>query len=383
MVKRMILMLVVVLLLIGGIFAYRFHQFAQMGKAMAAQKQPPVAVSAIAAQADKWQPALRTTGSIAAVQGVVLSNELAGVVDKIGFESGQVVEKGALLVQLNTSTEEAQLKSAQAAAELARQNLDRAKKLRESNVNAQADLDTSQAQYDQALANVENIRAAIAKKSITAPFSGRLGIRLVNLGQFLAVGTQIVSLQSLDPVYVDFTLPQQDVRDVRVGQEVQLSVDAFPSVPFTGKVTALDSKLDEATRSVRVQATFENGDHRLEPGMFGNVSVLLPAQQDVVTVPQTAITYNPYGDVVYVIESAKDQNGQPVAGDKGEAALTVRQQFVKIGETRGDQVSILSGVKPGEQVVTAGQLKLRNGVSVKINNSVPVANNPAPTPPNT
>jgi membrane fusion protein (multidrug efflux system) len=379
----MILMLVVVLLVIGGIFGYRFHQFAEMGKAMAAMKQPPVAVSATEARADKWQPMLRTTGTIAAVQGVVLSNELAGVVEKIGFESGESVKKGALLVQLNTETEQAQLRSLQAATELARQNLERAKRLRESNVNAQADLDNSQAQFEQAVANVENIKAAIAKKSIVAPFSGKLGIRQINLGQYLPAGTPIVSLQSLDPIYVNFTLPQQDIRDVKVNQEVSLTVDAFPGATFQGKINAFDSKIDETTRTVRVQATFSNADGRLNPGMFGNVAVLLPAKSDVITVPQMAITYNPYGDVVYVVEPAKSKDGQPQLDEKGQPELTVRQQFVKVGETRGDQVSILSGLKAGDRVVTAGQLKLRNGVTIQINNSVPVANNPSPNPPNT
>lgn len=379
----MILMLVVVLLVIGGIFGFRLHQFAQMGKQMAAMKPPPVAVSSTHAQPATWQPALHTVGSLAAVQGVTISNELAGVVEKIGFESGESAKKGALLVKLDTQAEEAQLRSLDAATELARQNLDRAKRLRESNVNAQADLDTAQAQYDQATANAQNLRAAIAKKTITAPFSGTLGIRQINLGQYLPAGTPIVSLQSLNPIYVNFTLPQQDVRDLKDGQPVTLTIDAFPGATFTGKINAFDSKIDETTRTVRVQATFDNGDGRLKPGMFGNVSVLLPTKTDVLTVPQVAVAYNPYGDVVYVIEPEKSKDGQPVLDAKGQPALTVRQQFVKLGETRGDQVAVLGGLKAGDEVVTAGQLKLRNGVEVQINNSVPVPNNPSPNPPNT
>lgn len=374
MAKRMILMLVVMLLLVGGIFGFRFRQFAQAGKASAGQKPPPVTVSSVLAREETWQPARRTTGALAAVQGVVLSNEFAGIVEKIEFESGAIVRPGALLVQLNITSDQAQLRSAEAAAELARQNLARARTLRTSNVNAQADLDLAQAQHDQALASVENLRAIIAKKSILAPFGGRLGLRQVNLGQFLPVGTAIVSLQSLDPIYVNFALPQQDVRHVATGQGVELTLDAFPDTVFKGAISAFDSHLDDATRTVRVQATLPNPAGQLQPGMFGAVAVLLPQQVKVITVPQSAVTYNPYGNVIYVIETASAAAGPP--------ALTVRQQFVKLGETRGDQVAILSGLKPGEQIVTSGQLKLRDGVPVRIDNSVPPPNQSKPNPPN-
>lgn len=383
MIKRMILMLVVVLLLLGGIFGSTIYKGIKMGKAMAAQKPPPITVSKAAVRAESWQPTLKTVGSLTAVQGVVVSNELAGIVEKIEFESGQIVQKGALLVQLNIATEQAQLRSFEAAAELARQNLERAKRLRDSNVNAQSDLDNAKAQFDQAVANAENLRATIAKKSIVAPFAGRLGLRQVNLGQFLAVGSAIVSLQSLDPIYANFTLPQQDVRNVRTGQAVALTIDAYPGIEFKGEITAFDSRLDEGTRTVRVQATLANGDGRLQAGMFAAVAVQLPQKESVVTVPQTAITYNPYGNVVYVIEEAKADGAAPAPGAGGPPALVVRQQFVKVGETRGDQVAILGGLKAGEEIVTAGQLKLRNGVSVRVDNTVPVANNPKPNPPNT
>ncbi|MBI4625539.1 MAG: efflux RND transporter periplasmic adaptor subunit [Verrucomicrobia bacterium] len=383
MIKRMILMLVVVLLLLGGIFGTTIYKGIKTGKAMAAEKPPAITVSKATARAESWQPALRTVGSLTAVQGVVVSNELAGVVEKIEFESGQVVQKGALLVQLNTATEQAQLRSFEAAAELGRQNLERAKKLRNSNVNAQADLDAAEALFQQAVANAENLRAAIAKKAIVAPFGGRLGIRQVNLGQFLAVGTSIVALQSLDPIYVNFTLPQHEVRNVRTGQPVALTIDAYPGTEFKGEITAFDSRLDEATRTVRVQATLGNGDGRLQAGMFAGVAVLLPQRENVITVPQTAITYNPYGNVVYVIEAATGDGAPPAKGANGEPVLTVRQQFVKVGETRGDQVAILGGLKAGDEIVTAGQLKLRNGVHVRVDNTVPVANSPKPNPPNT
>lgn len=375
-------MLAAMLVLVGGIFAWRFYQISKSGKAAAAQVRPPVTVSAELAREDTWQPTLRTTGSLLAVQGVMMSNESAGIVEKIGFESGDVVQKGALLVQLNVTADHAQLRSYVAAAELARQNLERAKTLRASNVNAPADLEGVQAQHDEALANAENVRAVIAKKTILAPFSGRLGLRQIDLGQFLPVGTDIVSLQSLDPIYVNFALPQQDVSKVKKGQGVELTLDAYPGQLFKGAITAFDSRLDTATRTVRVQATLENKDGLLQPGMFGTVAVLLPQQDKVVTVPQSAVTYNPYGNVIYVIESASAPALSAASGGVSSPVLTVRQQFVKLGETRGDQVAVLSGLKPGEQIVTSGQLKLRDGVNVQIDNTVPAANDPKPTPPN-
>jgi membrane fusion protein (multidrug efflux system) len=378
----MIIMVAAMLVIVGGIFSFKFYQAAQSGKASASQMPPPVTISAETVREDTWQPALRTTGSLVAVQGVVLSNEFAGVVENISFESGDVVQKGALLVQLNIATDQAQLRSYEAAAVLARLNLERAKALRESDVNAQADLDNAQAQFDQALANADNARSIIAKKSIAAPFSGRLGIRQVNLGQFLPVGTTIVSLQSLDPIYVNFALPQQNVCEVVKGQTVELSVDAYPGVAFKGAISAFDSQIDGATRAIRVQATLENKDGRLQPGMFGTVAVLLPQQEKVITVPQTAVTYNPYGNIIYVIETAVAPGDKVASGSATPPMLTVRQQFVKLGETRGDQVAVISGLKPGDRIATSGQLKLRDGVNVQIDNSVPASNNPNSTPPN-
>jgi membrane fusion protein (multidrug efflux system) len=374
-------MLIAVLAVLGGIFGWWMYKGIQMGKAMAAQKPPPVAVSATTAKADAWQPSLHAVGSIAAVQGVVITNEQPGTVAKIAFESGDAVKAGDLLVALDTSVEEAQLNSTKATAELARQTLSRAETLRKSSANAQADLDAAQAQFTQATAQVEQLKATIAKKRLTAPFAGRLGIRKVDLGQFLAAGTAIVSLESLDSVYVNFTLPQKALSQVKVGQQVEIKLDAYQGRTFAGTITSIDPRLDAATRSVNLQATLPNQDEALKPGMFVEADVLLPQQDQVVTVPQTAITYNPYGDVIYVIEPAKKAGGDAAAGRADD--LVVRQQFVTVGATRGDQVAIVKGVKPGERVVTAGQLKLRNGVSVSINNSVPVASDPSPQPPNT
>lgn len=378
MVKRMILMLVVVLALLGGIFGWWAYKGIQMGKAMAAQKPPPTAVSVATATTDSWQPTLQAVGSVKAVQGVVITNELAGTIDEIAFESGQKISRGDLLIDINSSTEAAQLQSANAAVELAKQTLARTEQLMKSKANAQSDLDAAQAQYNQAVATAESLKATLAKKRLVAPFEGRLGIRQVNLGEFLKAGTEIVSLQNLETVYVNFTMPQQALRQLNVGQNIAVSVDTYPDRIFPGKITAIDSRLDDATRSVSIQATLSNQDEALLPGMFTEVKVLLPRKDEVVTVPQTAITYNAYGDVIYVVEPAAASKDGKASDD-----LVVRQQFVTVGDTRGDQVAILQGIKPGERVVTAGQLKLRNGVPVTINNTVPTANNPAPTPPNT
>ena len=371
----MIFMLAVVLVLLGGIFGRWAYKGYKMGQAMAGQKPPPVTVSAQAAREETWQPVINAVGSLAPVQGVTVGAELPGKIVKIAFESGAAVLAGDVLVEQDVSTEETQLRSAEASVALARLNLDRATELHEKNTNSQADLDANAAQFKQATAQADNIRAVINKKTIRAPFAGRLGLRLVNLGQILKEGESIVTLQAVDPLYVNFTLTQQDFPHVTVGQAVQVKVDAYPEAVFTGSINALDSRLDDATRSVRVQTALANADGRLRAGMFANVAVLLPQQEKVVTLPQTAITYNPYGNVVYVIEEGP--------GPKAQATLTVRQQFVKLGSTRGSQIAILTGVKPGEQVVTSGQLKLRNGVAVRIDNQVPAADNPAPVPPNT
>ena len=376
MAKRMILMLVVMLCLLGGIFGRWMYKGIVAGKANAAQRPPPVTVSSAVAREESWQPALHAVGSFVAVQGVTITSELDGTVTRIVFESGAEVRQGELLVQQDISSEEALLAGAQARADLAQLNLQRAIDLRQQNTNSAVDLDTAQALGRQTAAEMAAIQATIAKKTFTAPFSGRLGIRQVNLGQFIKGGTAIVALESLDPIYLNFTLPQQVLKNLQTGQPVHATVDAYPGEVFSGTINALDSRLNDATRSVMVQATLANADQRLRPGMFAGVDVLLPVHENVVTVPQTAVVYNPYGNAVYVVE----ETGGNAAGGP---SLKVRQQFVKVGETRGDQIAIAQGIKPGEQVVTAGQLKLRNDVEVRVDNTVPVADNPAPRPPNT
>jgi len=368
-------MIAAVLIVVGAIAALKFYSIHQIAVARAAAKPPPVTVAAISAAETTWQRQLHAPGNLAAAQGVTVSNELAGSVAKIDFESGQHVQQGDLLVQLDVSTDQAQLRGLEAQAELNKISLQRARELRATNANPQSDLDSAEAQYKQAVANVDNQRALIAKKTIRAPFTGRLGIRQINLGQYLAAGAEIVTLQAVDPIYVNFFLPEQDITDLRPGQAVRIAVETFPDVMFTGVISALNSKVDDATHNIQVQATVRNADERLVPGMFATADVVLPRQDQYVTLPETAIVYNPYGNAVYVIEKSPDAGG---AGP-----LVARQRFIQLGETRGDQVAVLKGVQAGDRIVTAGQLKLRNGSAVQVDNTVELSTNPAPQPPNT
>ncbi|MGA2444852.1 MAG: efflux RND transporter periplasmic adaptor subunit [Opitutaceae bacterium] len=370
MAKRMILMLLAMTLLVGGILGFKLFGRYMMNKSLAAQKPPPAAVSTLEAREESWQPTLHAVGSFAAVQGIIVSAQLDGAVTKIAFESGATVKEGDLLVQQDVSAEEAQLASAEAGAVLARLSLDRARELRAQGTNAQADLDAATAACQQTQANVAEIKATIDKKTIRAPFAGRLGIRQINLGQFLRSGATIVPLQALDPIYIDFALPQQSAAQVAVGQPVHVTVDAYPGEVSEGRVTALNPNVDDATRNFQLQATLKNADGRLLPGMFGSVEVQLPVIEKVVTVPLSAIVYNPYGNAVYIVEK-QGKDGQE---------LIVRQQFVQTGATRGDQVAVVKGVKPGDVVVTAGQLKLRNGASIVINNAVATSDSASPRP---
>ena len=374
MVKRTLQMIAAVLVVLGAIAGWQFYRYRTIMAHMAAQKPQPTSVSSIKAVEDVWQDRRRAVGSLAAVQGVMVSNELLGTVQKIAFESGGQVRQGDLLVQFDISVEAAQLRGLEAQAALARINLERAQDLRRNNTNSQGDLDLAQAQYQQTQAAVETLKAVIAKKTIIAPFAGRLGLRQVDNGQYLAAGTAIVTLQSLDPIYVNFTLPQQAVAELTPGQKVEVRIDAYPNETFAGTINAISPKLDDTSRSLQVQATMANPVAKLKPGMFATVEVLLPEKRKVVTLPQSAIVYNPYGNVIYVVEKPKEA--------AADASLMARQRFVQVGETRGDQVAVLKGVAAGEEVVTSGQLKLRDGVPVTVNNSVTPDNNPTPELPN-
>lgn len=375
MAKRTLGVLAAVIVVVGAIAAFKLHAVRALQARMGSMAPPPVTVSTTIAPVTVWQRQFHAVGTLVAVQGVTVSNQIEGAVARIAFESGRHVKAGDLLIQQDTSTDEAQLRGLLAQEDLARITLARARELRASSTNSQSDLDSAEAQDRQAVANVENVRALIAKKTIRAPFGGLLGLRQVNLGQFLPAGGAIVELQALDPIYVDFTLPQQDTGDLHVGQDVRLTVDAFPGEVFTGKVNALNSRVDAATRNLQIQATLANPGERLLPGMFAGVDLALPREDHLVTLPETAVVYNPYGNAVYVVERTKNAAGGEV--------LVARQHFVTLGETRGDQVAVVKGIAAGDEVVTAGQLKLHNGSPVVVNNTVQPANSPAPTPPNT
>jgi membrane fusion protein (multidrug efflux system) len=370
--KRMTLMLSVVALFIVAIGLVKFFQIkAAIAQGMSWQP-PPEAVTSIIATQEQWPATLNGIGSVVAVQGVEVSADLPGIVEKIAFASGQRVGAGDVLVRLDTSQERAQLAAAQAQSELANLNLERSRQLLEKGVVAQAEHDRLSAEAKTAEARVGEIRATIDRKTVRAPFAGVLGIRQVDLGQYLNGGAPIVPLQSMDPVYVNFSLPQQDVAALKVGAEVRVSADSIANTHPIGRITAINSVVDEDTRNVQVQATFQNPRGQLRPGMFVDVQVTLGTSTGVIALPASAINYAPYGNSVFIIGDVKGPDGKPYRG--------VRQQFVKLGSSLGDQVAILSGIKPGEEVVTSGVFKLRNGAAVFVDNKRPPDNNPAPRP---
>jgi len=354
-----ILAVVCAVLALGGVKA---GQIVTMVRANEKFAPPPVAVASARAQAAEWVDTRSAVATLVAVQGVTLSAELPGQVREISFDSGAFVRKGQSLVKLDTSTEEAQLASAQAEASLARVNLERIETLRRAGSGTQADLDAAEAHSKQARAAVAQLEATIAKKTIRAPFDGRISIRQVELGQVLAPGTPVASLQTVSPIFADFWLPQQALAEVRAGQKARLRADPFPGVTWDGSVTVVNPEVDVATRNVRVRATFPNADGRLRPGMFANVDVLGNEKKSVVIIPATAVIYAPYGDSVYAIEEKKDASGK--------ASAVVRQKFVRLGERRGDFVQVTSGVTPGETIVSAGAFKLRNGMAVAVNDAL-------------
>lgn len=373
--KRILIGLLVLLGLGATVAVLVGAKAQQIGAMKAADNVLPVeAVTTAKALQQSWNPTLYSVGTLTAENGVTISAEVAGTVARIDFESGAKVAAGTLLAQFDVSVEQAQLRSSEASAELARLNAERIRELRSRDTLAQSELDAAEAQLKQSVANVEQIRASIEKKTFRAPFSGTLGIRKVNVGQYVNAGQAIVELQTLDPIHVDFALPQQRVVDLSVGQPVEVTTDGVSGLKFTGKITALDPMVDPATRNLRVRATLSNEGARLRPGMFANVEVLLPAGEPVVVVPASAILYAPYGDSVFIIERKKTA--------KGEEGTTVRQQTVRLGLARGDFVVVTSGVKAGEEIVSTGAFKLRNGAPVLINNSVVPDAELAPKPAN-
>ncbi len=371
MAKRMIVMLLAVAIFAAALGAVKYRQIKGAMAQHANFQPPPEAVTTTIARQEEWPSTVAAIGTVTAVQGVTVSADLPGIVEKITFESGQMVRAGAVLVKLDTSQEEAQLTAAQAQLDLARMSLERMKGLKESGVIAVADYDRASAEFKQGDAKVGEIRATIARKTIRAPFSGLLGIRKVNLGQYLAGGDPVVPLQSLSPMYVNFAVPQQEMSRLGRGAAVHLTIEGTTAKPV-GRITALDSVVDPATRNVQIQATFANADGRLHPGMFVETQVLLGASQQVIALPTSAISYAPYGNSVFLIEDVKGPDGKTYRG--------VRQQFVKLGGSRGDQVAVVSGLKPGEEVATSGVFKLRNGAAVQINNKIQPASGSTPRP---
>ena len=323
--------------------------------------QPPESVSTARVMQETCQQALTSVGSLTAVQGVTVAAELDGKIVEVSFEAGSKVKAGDLLIRQDTSVEEAMLRSAEAGVELAKVNLDRTRELLAKATVSQSQFDSDGATYKQALAAADNIRATIAKRTIKAPFSGRLGIRLVNLGQNLKAGDSIVSLQALNPIYVDFYLPQQELAQIGTGLPVRLSGDALAEKSVEGKITAISPDVDASTRNVRVEATVENKSELLHPGMYIDVAVELPSSDKVLTIPATAVLYAPFGDTVYVVDEKS-------AGESGEKQLIVRQQIVRLGARRGDFVAVTSGLKAGDTVVTSGVFRLRPGGTVTVNN---------------
>ena len=361
--KYIILAVFIVLVVAGGLTGTKVLQIQKLMASSQAAVQPPETVSSAIVHEEKWQDMLSAVGSVAAVQGVDVTTELAGTIREIAFESGSVVSKGDLLIRLDTSSEEAQLRAIEAQVDLARINAERTRKLRADNTVSQSDLDSAEATLKQSEANADAIRAAIAKKTVRAPFSGRLGYRLVNLGQYLDTGKPIVSLQSLETVAGNFALPQQDLSKLKIGMQVRLHTDAYPDKQFEGELSTINPDLDATTRSVQLQAVFKNPDQLLRPGMFARMEVLLPNEEKVLVVPATSILSAPYGDSVFVIESQSSTNS-------ASSGLVVRQQFVRTGRARGDFVSVETGLKPGEKVVNSGLFKLRNGMPVTENNDL-------------
>jgi len=377
--KYLLVFLILFGLFLGAMFGLGFVKFNQIQGFIKLSKSgafapPPTAVTTDIAKKTDWQPTMDSVGSLVAVNGVTVSTDLAGIVGQIAFESGSKVRAGDLLVHLDTKQEEAQLRQAEAQRDFALISLKRNKELLGKHAVAQADCDNAEASYRQAQSSVDQYAALIARKTIRAAFDGIAGIRQVNLGQYLKEGDAIVALQAFDPIYVNFSLPQQDLSKLGVGMKVELQVDAFGSQIFSGKITAINSMVDQSTRNVQVQATLPNGDYKLRPGMFAKVSVVVNESKSVVAIPATAVHYAPYGNSIFIVSEMKDQQGKSYKG--------VREQFVKVGQTRGDLVAVDSGLNPGEEIVTSGVFRLRNAAPVIINNDIKPGSELAPTPSN-
>jgi membrane fusion protein (multidrug efflux system) len=376
MIKRMLIMLVLVAVVLGGIFGFKSFVNGKVKEFMTGPAGPghqAQTVSTAKAVPTDWQSVIEAVGSLRAVNGADLSIEVAGVVETLNFQSGDDVEAGKELLKLRDFDDIAKLKSLQAQADLAEITYNRDVKQLNAKAVAQAVVDNDEANLRNLRAQVDQQRELVVKKTLKAPFAGHLGIRQIDLGQYLAAGTAIVTLQALTPIYCDFLLPQKALAQIQIGQPLQVKVDTFGDTVFTAKISSINSRVDVASRNIQVRATLDNSARKLLPGMFATVSIASGAPQKLITVPQTAIAYNPYGNLVYIV----DNKGN---GADGKPQLTVRQTFVTTGATRGDQVAVLKGVKEGDEIVTAGQMKLRNGVSIVVNNTVSPTNDASPKP---
>jgi membrane fusion protein (multidrug efflux system) len=372
MIKRMVIMLVAVAIVFGGIFGFQVFKGMMIKKFISALSNPPQTVSAAKAETAEWQSKIEAVGSLRAVKGADLSLEVSGVVEAISFNSGDDVAEGAPLLKLRTADDIARLEQLKAMAELSDITYERDQKQFKMQAVSQATIDTDAANLKNARAQVSQQQAIIDKKLLRAPFAGHLGLRAVDLGQYVGPGTVIVTLQALDPIFADFFVPQQSVGQIGLGQPVTVKIDAFKDQTFTGEILAINPKVDLGSRNVQVRATLKNPDHKLIPGMYATVEIATGSPQSHVTLPQTAISYNPYGDTVYIVDTKNDADGKP--------QLTARQTFVIVGPTRGDQVAVLKGVGDGDMVVTAGQIKLHNGSTIMIDNKITPTADAAPVP---
>lgn len=370
MVKRMILMLVVITAVLGALGLAKYRQVQVAAAQGAAYRPPPEAVTSMVVKQETWPEVLRAIGTVTAVQGVMVSADLPGIIDRIEFESGGSVHAGDVLVRLDIRQELAQLAAAEAARDLAILNYDRLQGLANQSAIARVDYDRAAADQKQTEAKVNEIRAIMARKTIRAPFPGILGIRQVNLGQYLPEGAPIVALQNLDPVYVDFAIPQQYIGMVRIGGVARILSEGARSAGFSGRISAINAVVDESTRNIRLQATLANPQGRLRAGMFVETEISLGSASRVIALPAPAISYAPYGDSVFVVAELKGRDGKAFRG--------VRQQFVKLGPANGDQIAVIAGLKPGEEVVTSGVFKLRNGTEVLVNNKTRPSNEKTP-----
>lgn len=356
------IVLIACVVVFGGIFGFKAFVNKMMNNFFDHMPEPPATISTTVATEDSWAQTLGAVGTVKAVNGIDITSRASGIVDSIRFHSGDRVKEGALLLTLDDQEDKATLASLDAAAKLAQQNLDRYQRLYQQGSVSDSQLDQAKSQRDQAVAQATAQRARVAYKNITAPFAGELGIRQVDLGQYVAPGAALVTLQSLSPIYVNFSLPEQDLPQVSKGLAVEAGLDSQPGVAFKGEINAVEPGVDAATRNFSIQAKFDNADMKMRPGMFASVTIQLSQAKQVVVVPRTAITYNPYGDSVYVVEKTK--------GEDGKEQTKVVSRFVKLGESRGDMVVVVEGLKAGEEVATSGLLKLRNNMPVVINNSI-------------